>query len=109
MLQVPQSHVHTRPIPFQNRQATPAGIFEYHPDKRTHPGTYPRLSVMYGAVKCPGYADEHSAEPDQVILIEAGQSVVLPPERWHNIEVTADDTHFNIDFLVAPKVLMGGT
>lgn len=52
--------------------------------------------------------DEHSAEPDQVILIEAGQFAVFPPEKWHNIEAMTDDTYFNIDFFVAPEVLMEG-
>ncbi|EIQ51794.1 hypothetical protein SB444474_5421, partial [Shigella boydii 4444-74] len=45
---------------------------------------------MHGAVKYLGYADEHSAEPDQVILIEAGQFAVFPPEKWHNIEAMTD-------------------
>lgn len=63
---------------------------------------------MHGAVKYLGYADEHSAEPDQVILIEAGQFAVFPPEKWHNIEAMTDDTYFNIDFFVAPEVLMEG-
>ncbi len=49
-----------------------------------------------------------SAEPDQVILIEAGQFAVFPPEKWHNIEAMTDDTYFNIDFFVAPEVLMEG-
>ena len=31
---------------------------------------------------------------------------VFPPEKWHNIEVMTDDTYFNIDFFVAPEVLM---
>ncbi|STM38682.1 tellurite resistance protein [Escherichia coli] len=51
---------------------------------------------------------KHSAEPDQVILIEAGQFAVFPPEKWHNIEAMTDDTYFNIDFFVAPEVLMEG-
>lgn len=63
---------------------------------------------MHGAVKYFGYPDEHSAEPDQVILIEAGQFAVFPPEKWHNIEAMTDDTYFNIDFFVAPEVLMEG-
>ncbi|HFV8581010.1 TPA: DUF1971 domain-containing protein YeaR [Escherichia coli] len=97
MLQIPQNYIHTRSTPFWNKQTAPAGIFERHLDKGTRPGVYPRLSVMHGAVKYLGYADEHSTEPDQVILIEAGQFAVFPPEKWHNI-----------DFFVAPEVLMEG-
>lgn len=108
MLQIPQNYIHTRSTPFWNKQTAPAGIFERHLDKGTRPGVYPRLSVMHGAVKDFGYPDEHSAEPDQVILIEAGQFAVFPPEKWHNIEAMTDDTYFNIDFFVAPEVLMEG-
>ncbi|EIQ60159.1 putative tellurite resistance protein [Klebsiella pneumoniae] len=43
-----------------------------------------------------------------MILIEAGQFAVFPPEKWHNIEAMTDDTYFNIDFFVAPEVLMEG-
>lgn len=108
MLQIPQNYIHTRSTPFWNKQTAPAGIFERHLDKGTRPGVYPCLSVMHGAVKYLGYADEHSTEPDQVILIEAGQFAVFPPEKWHNIEAMTDDTYFNIDFFVAPEVLMEG-
>lgn len=41
-----------------------------------------------------------------MMIIEAGQFGVFPPEKWHNIEVMTDDTYFNIDFFVAPEVLM---
>ena len=61
MLQIPQNYIHTRSTPFWNKQTAPAGIFERHLDKGTRPGVYPRLSVMHGAVKYLGYADEHSA------------------------------------------------
>ena len=61
---------------------------------------------MQGAVKYLGYADEHSPEAETVMIIEAGQFGVFPPEKWHNIEVMSDDTYFNIDFFVAPEVLM---
>ncbi|MEG7585576.1 DUF1971 domain-containing protein YeaR [Citrobacter braakii] len=106
MLQIPQNHIHTRSTPFWNKETAPAGIFERHLDKGTRAGVYPRLSVMQGAVKHLGYADEHSPEPVEVMIIEAGQFGVFPPEKWHNIEVMTDDTYFNIDFFVAPEVLM---
>lgn len=71
MLQIPQNYIHTRSTPFWNKQTAPAGIFERHLDKGTRPGVYPRLPLCMGGQYL-GYADEHSAEPDQVILIEAG-------------------------------------
>lgn len=82
--------------------------FERHLDKGTRPGVYPRLSVMQGAVKYLGYADEHCSEPEEIMVINAGEFGVFPPEKWHNIEVMTDDTYFNIDFFVAPEVLMEG-
>lgn len=77
-------------------------------NKGTRPGVYPRLSVMQGAVKYLGYADEHCSEPEEIMVINAGEFGVFPPEKWHNIEVMTDDTYFNIDFFVAPEVLMEG-
>ncbi|MFO6426833.1 DUF1971 domain-containing protein [Escherichia coli] len=82
-------------------------MFERHLDKGTRPGVSTPFRYAWGG-QISGYADEHSAEPDQVILIEAGQFAVFPPEKWHNIEAMTDDTYFNIDFFVAPEVLMEG-
>lgn len=42
------------------------------------------------------------------MVINAGGFGVFPPEKWHNIEVMTDDTYFNIDFFVAPEMLMEG-
>ncbi|EDU8470875.1 DUF1971 domain-containing protein [Salmonella enterica subsp. enterica serovar Saintpaul] len=108
MRQIPQNHIHTRSTPFWNKETAPAGIFERHLDKGTRPGVYSRLSVMQGAVKYLGYADEHCSEPEEIMVINAGEFGVFPPEKWHNIEVMTDDTYFNIDFFVAPEVLMEG-
>ncbi|HAU3223283.1 TPA: DUF1971 domain-containing protein [Salmonella enterica subsp. houtenae] len=108
MRQIPQNHIHTRSTPFWNKETAPAGIFERHLDKGTRPGVYPRLSVMQGAVKYLGYADEHCSEPEEIMVINAGEFGVFPPEKWHHIEVMTDDTYFNIDFFVAPEVLMEG-
>ncbi len=81
MLQIPQNYIHTRSTPFWNKQTAPAGIFERHLDKGTRPGVYPRLSVMHGAVKYLGYADEHSAEPDQVIPYRSGAVCGVPSRK----------------------------
>lgn len=105
MLRIPQNCIHTRSTPFWNKETAPPGIFQRHLDKGTRPGVYPRLSVAQGAVRYLGYADEHSPEPDSVLLIEAGHFAVFPPEKWHHIEVAAEDTWFTIDFYVDPAVL----
>ena len=33
---------------------------------------------------------------------------VFPPETWHRIEAQTEDTVFNIDFYVDPKILAEG-
>lgn len=41
-------------------------------------------------------------------MINAGEFGVFPPEKWHYIELLTDDTWFNVDFFVAPEVLLAG-
>lgn len=105
MLRIPQHSIHTRSTPFWNKETAPPPIFKRHLDTGTRPGVYPRLSVMQGAVRYLGYADETSPDPDTTLIIESGHFAVFPPERWHHIELMSDDTLFNIDFFVEPEVL----
>lgn len=109
MLLIPADCIHTRASPFWNKDNAPAGLFKRHLDKGTRPGVYPRLSVMQGAVKYYGFADGECPEPDAEMTITAGQFGVFPPEKWHHIEILTDDTYFNIDFFVAPDVLLEGS
>ena len=108
MLRIPVNCLHTRSTPFWNKETAPAGLFQRHLDHNTQPGVYPRLSVMQGAVKYYGFADADAPEPDSELLIEAGHFGVFPPEKWHCIELMTPDTYFNIEFFVAPEVLMKG-
>ncbi len=105
MLRIPQSCIHTRSTPFWNKDSAPVGIFKRHLDKGTRPGVYPRLSVIQGAVRYLGFADEHTAQPDSELIIHTGHFGVFPPQKWHYIEVMTHDTLFNIDFFVEPDVL----
>ena len=50
------------------------------------------VSVMRGAIRHLGYADETSPEPVETLTIEAGQFGVFPPEKWHRIEALSEDT-----------------
>ncbi len=109
MLLIPQDCIHTRSTPFWNKDNAPAGLFKRHLDHGTQQGVYPRLSVMQGAVKYYGFADGECPEPDSEMVIEAGHFGVFPPEKWHHIEILTDDTYFNIDFFVAPEVLLKGS
>ena len=55
-----------------------------------------------------GMPDEKKAVQDVNLTIEAGQFGVFPAEKWHRIEALSDDTVFNVDFWVDPKVLIEG-
>ena len=51
---------------------------------------------------------EYKALQDINLSIEAGQFGVFPPEKWHCIEALSEDTVFNVDFYVDPKILIEG-
>lgn len=91
-----------------DQRTAPASIWRRHLDAGTRQGVYPRLSVMQGAIRYLGYADETSPEPVETLTIEAGQFGVFPPEKWHCIEALSEDTVFNVDFYVDPKILIEG-
>ncbi|AWA14233.1 DUF1971 domain-containing protein [Klebsiella pneumoniae] len=99
---------HTRSTPLWTKETAPASIWRRHLDAGTRQGVYPRLSVMQGAIRYLGYADETSPEPVETLTIEAGQFGVFPPEKWHCIEALSEDTVFNVDFYVDPKILIEG-
>ena len=102
----PYLHVRTTP-PWTNETAPPL-LWQRHLDAGTRQGVNPRLSVMQGTIRYYGYADETSPEPVETLTIEAGQFGVFPAEKWHRIEALSDDTVFNVDFWVDPKVLIEG-
>ncbi|MBA0217420.1 DUF1971 domain-containing protein [Pectobacterium brasiliense] len=105
---IPANYVHTRTTPFWTKETAPASIWKRHLDAGTRQGVYPRLCVMQGTIRYYGYADEASSEPVETLTIEAGQFGVFPPEKWHRIEALSDDTLFNVDFYVDPKILIEG-
>lgn len=103
---IPSHYVHTRSTPFYTRENAPLGIWRRHLDAGTRQGVYPRLSVMNGAIRYLGYADEHSPEPVETLTIEAGQFAVFPSEKWHHIEPLTDELLFSVDFYVDPYILL---
>ena len=105
---IPANYVHTRTTPFWNKETAPASIWKRHLDAGTRQGVYPRLSVMQGTIVYYGYTDETSPEPVETLTIGAGEFGVFPPEKWHRIEAMSDDTVFNVDFFVDPKILIEG-
>ncbi|WP_112198546.1 DUF1971 domain-containing protein [Rahnella sp. NRRL B-41462] len=103
---IPENYVHTRTTPFWTKKTAPVSIWQRHLDAGTRQGVYPRLSVMQGAIRYYGYTDETSPEPVEMLTIEVGEFGVFPPEKWHRIEALFDDTVFNVDFFVDPRVLI---
>ena len=52
---------------------------------------------MQGEVTFYGFANEAAIEPEQTIVIKAGQFAVSPPQYWHRVELS-EDAQFNINF-----------
>ncbi len=103
---IPSHYIHTRSTPLWTRETAPSGIWKRHLDAGTRQGVYPRLTVTQGTIRYCGYADEFSPEPVEILIIEAGQSGVFPPEKWHLIEALSDEVLFNVDFYVDPQILL---
>jgi len=102
---IPKHFVHTRSTPFWDKESVPRALLPHHNTKK---GVYGRLSVMQGAVKYYGFANEHDTTPEVEVVIEAGQFGISPPEYWHHVEVLTDDTYFNIDFFADPQEELQG-
>jgi len=105
---IPTNYVHVRSTPLWTNDTAPASIWQRHLDAGTRQGVYPRLSVMQGAIRYFGYADETSPGPVETLTSEAGQFGVFPAEVWHRIAALSDDTVFNVDFWVDPNILIEG-
>lgn len=105
---IPTNYVHIRTTPFWTKETAPKSIWKRHLDKGTRQGVYPKLSVMQGCIIYYAYADEFSSTPIETLEIKAGQFGVFPPETWHLIEAQSEDTVFNVDFYVDPKILAEG-
>lgn len=95
MFKIPANYHVTRSTPFFNRQTVPAALLSHH---NTKAGVYGRLSVMQGAVKYYGFANEQAQTPEIEVTINAGQFGASPPQYWHKVELLTEDTYFNLDF-----------
>lgn len=105
---IPTHYIHVRSTPMWTKETAPKSIWERHLDKGTRQGVYPKLSVMQGTIVYYGYADQFSPEPNKMLTINAGEFGVFPPEIWHRIEAQDENTVFNVDFYVDPKILAEG-
>ncbi|MDO5769202.1 MAG: DUF1971 domain-containing protein [Psychrobacter sp.] len=100
-LQVIPSHYKVkRSTPFFTPDNVPAPLLTHH---NTAQGIYGQICVMQGTVTFYGFKDEAATEPEQSIVIEAGQFAVSPPQYWHRVELS-DDAQFNINFWADPEV-----
>ena len=79
---------------FFTKDKVPKALLTHH---NTAKGVFGQICVMQGVVTFYGFADEAVTEPEQTIVIEAGQFAVSPPEYWHRVELS-DDAQFNINF-----------
>lgn len=78
---IPTHYVHTRSTPLWTKETAPASIWKRHLDAGTRQGVYPRLSVMRGAIRYLGYADETSPDPVETLTIAEGSLAFSHPKN----------------------------
>ncbi|HAS8422618.1 TPA: DUF1971 domain-containing protein [Vibrio vulnificus] len=93
-MRIPKEWTIQRSTPFFTKQTVPAALLTHH---NTAQGVFGQLCVMEGTVTYYGFANEEATEPEQVVVITAGQFATSPPQYWHRIEMS-DDAQFNINF-----------
>ncbi|HBD11212.1 MAG TPA: cytoplasmic protein [Porticoccaceae bacterium] len=96
---IPASWRIQRSTPFFTVDNVPRALLSHH---NTASGVFGQICVMAGRVTYYGFADEKTEEPEQVIVIEAGEFTTTPPQYWHKVELS-DDAQFNINFWSEPK------
>lgn len=79
---------------FFTKDKVPKPLLTHH---NTAKGVFGQICVMQGVVTFYGFANEAATEPEQVIIIQAGQFAVSSPEYWHRVELS-EDAQFNINF-----------
>lgn len=93
-LRIPQDWTIQRSTPFFTKENVPQALLTHH---NTAEGVFGQLCVMEGVVTYYGFANSEDAEPEVIVVIEAGQFATSPPQYWHRIELS-DDAQFNINF-----------
>lgn len=79
---------------FFTKDNIPKALLTHH---NTAEGVFGQICVMQGTVTFYGFANEAATEPEQTVVIEAGQFATSPPQYWHRVELS-DDAQFNINF-----------
>ena len=88
-----------RSTPFFTKDNIPAALLTHH---NTAEGIFGQICVMQGTVTFYGFANEQATDPEQVVVIHAGQFATSPPQYWHRVELS-DDAQFNINFWADPN------
>lgn len=93
-LTIPSHWKIKRSTHFFTKDNIPKALLTHH---NTAEGVFGQICVMQGTVTFYGFANEAATEPEQTIVINAGQFATSPPQYWHKVELS-DDAQFNINF-----------
>lgn len=79
---------------FFTKDNVPKALLTHH---NTAEGVFGQICVMQGEVTFYGFANEEDTQPEQTIVIHAGEFATSPPQYWHRVELS-DDAQFHINF-----------
>ncbi|MEH6542908.1 MAG: DUF1971 domain-containing protein [Porticoccaceae bacterium] len=92
--QIPPNWKIQRSTPFFTTKNVPAALLSHH---NTAEGVFGQLCVMAGIVTYYGFENKDAQEPEQTLIIKAGEFTTIPPQYWHRVELS-DDAQFNVNF-----------
>lgn len=87
---LPPGLEHLRTTDVFDEHTAPAGLRRAH---RVADGVWGRLVVHTGALSF-----RFDDEPDQVLVVEAGAAVVIPPARLHQVAFDRGPVTFAVEF-----------
>ncbi|MCK5883800.1 MAG: DUF1971 domain-containing protein [Bacteriovoracaceae bacterium] len=93
-MKIPSDFVNYRSTKVFTKDTVPKLLVKSH---NTKAGVYGKITVLNGALKFYGLESDNGAVEAEV-LISANESAISPPQYWHRVEFTTDDTTFKIDF-----------
>jgi len=76
----------------------PQALLTHH---NTAAGVFGQICVFQGTVTFYGFAQESDTVPERIVVIEAGQFAISPPQYWHRVELS-ENAQFNINFWSDP-------
>ena len=94
MNKIPENFVKYKSTPVFTKNSVPKMFLHLH---NTRTGVYGKICVISGTLKFFGFA-HRKGDIEQEISIEAGHFAISPPEYWHKVEFTTEETTFRVDF-----------